>query len=79
MQKQRNLLSVCIWFAFSPGTTSALMITFTRQQYLIYAPTRKNAKTNSKNNVKIKQKTCEKKTTHTNVKNKQQTRTATCL
>ena len=47
MQKQRNLLCFCICFAFFfffPGTTSALMRTFTRQQYLLYAPREKAKK-----------------------------------
>ena len=47
-----NLLCCCIcfafFFAFVPGTTSALVRTFTRQQYLLYAP-RKKAKNMRKN------------------------------
>ena len=41
-----------VFFSFFPGTTSALMRTFTRQQYLLYAP-RENAK-ECENNAKIK-------------------------
>ena len=55
MQKQRKLLCFCICFAFVfcffPDTTSALMRTFTRQQYLLYAP-RKNCENKAKNTVK---------------------------
>ena len=41
-------LQVLVFFVFS-GTTSALMKTFTRQQYLLYAPG-KNEKTKQKQN-----------------------------
>ena len=62
MQKQRNLLCFCTCFAFLgcffPGTTSALMRTVTRQQYLLYAP-RTKAKKKRKNNAKIKRTNCE--------------------
>ena len=64
MQKQRNLLCFCICFAFFGcffwGTTSALMRTFTRQQYSLCAP-RKKAK---------KAKPCENKTSNVNIKRK---------
>ena len=65
-------------FVLFPGTTSALMRTFTRQQYLLHAP-RKKSETNRnkwKINAKIKRtNTCENKAKK--VKKKRQTRTAT--
>ena len=59
-QRQRNVLC-CICFAmfFLPGTTSALMRTFTRQQYSPYAPRNKKRNTCEQsrvNNVNIKRK-----------------------
>ena len=47
------------WHLFFPGTTSALMRTFTRQQDLLYVPRKKTKKQNKCEN---KAKKCENKT-----------------
>ena len=49
-------LHLLLFFCFFPGTTSVLMRTFTRQQYLLYPPRKKakKKKQKSETNAKIK-------------------------
>ena len=77
MQKHRNLLCFCMC-CFFPGTTSALMRTFTREQYLMYAPREKAKKKNTKQKRNKKQAKNKADKTMWKKKKRRQTRTATC-
>ena len=58
---QFALFCICfVFFAFFPGTTSALMRTFTRQQYLLYPPRKKRGK-KKRNKCENKAKKCKNK------------------